>query len=194
MNHLRTRTAAALATLLASTAALAEGGSYPTYPPQPGTSGAAGGSVTAPPPSSSMPPGHMHTMPGAAAGTPMTPPAGADETPLVIVVPTWFANDPNLANGCWARLYDKTDFRGTVFPIVGPVNIPSNRAGFITGFEMGRNYDSLQLGSRATLTVWDSNDYKNRSTTFGPGQSIPDLDRRMGATEEIRSMKLTCSS
>lgn len=127
------------------------------------------------------------------ATTSATPPAGSrDETPIVIVVPAWFATDPNLANGCWARLYDKTDFRGTLFPLVGPVNIPSNRAGFITGFELGRNYDSLMVGSRATLTVWDKDDYQNRSTTFGPGQAIPDLDRRMGGMEEIRSMRLTC--
>lgn len=177
MNHDSLRSTVFLAGLLAASSALAEG----TPPP--------GASSTVPPAPAAAP---TATPPGMSTSTPRM--VGVqDDTPIVIVVPSWYANDPNLNNGCWARLYDKNDFTGTVFPLVGPVNIPNNRAGFITGFEMGRNYDSVMLGSRATLTVWEGNDYKNRSTTFGPGQSIPDLDKRMGATEEIRSMKLACS-
>jgi hypothetical protein len=192
MNHASMRTTVFLASLVAAATALAEGSSYPSSP---GSTGGYGpGSTSAPPPGASTPmPGTSAPASGSPGMSTSRPAGGQDESPIVIVAPAWYANDPNLANGCWARLYDKTDFRGTVFPIVGPVSIPNNKAGFVTGFEMGRNYDSVMLGSRATLTVWDGADYRNRSTTFQAGQAIPDLDKRMGATEEIRSMKVTCS-
>lgn len=134
------------------------------------------------------------TMPPATRnGGTTPPPAGGDTAPMVLVVPTYFAMDPNVGNGCWARLFDSRDFSGTVFAMVGPVNIPSNRAGFITGFESGRNYDSLMVGPTASLTVWDRDNFQNRSTSFTAGEAIPNLDTRMGSMEEIRSMRLSCS-
>lgn len=195
-------------TLLASSSALAEGvyTQPQTTPPPPGSSSAP---ATVPPPAATTAPGTpgstapygSATPPANGTGTPATtgtrgastvsPPG--DDTPIVLVVPTSMATDPTLANGCWARLYDSTDFRGTLFPIAGGVSIPNNRAGYITGFEMGRNFDSLMLGAHASLTVWDEANYRNRSTTFGPGQAIPNLDSRMGNMEEIRSLKLTCT-
>jgi hypothetical protein len=190
MIHSRIATALCAAALATGSAALAEG----TYPP-PGST--APGAPTAAPPGAGTAPRTSPPASGGSAPAYSTPAPGAtqnvDTTPLVIVVPAYFAMDPNLANGCWARLYDQKDFRGTVFAMVGPVNIPHNRAGYITGFEAGRNYDSLQLGSRANLTVWERENYQNKSTTFAPGQAVPNLDSRMGGAEEIKSMKLSCS-
>lgn len=190
-------------TLLASSSALAEGEYTQPQTTPPGSSSAP---ASVPPPAATPTPGSATpygttTPPASSTGAPpattsnrgmATPPPG-DDTPIVLVVPTSMATDPTLANGCWARLYDSTDFRGTLFPIAGGVSIPNNRAGYITGFEMGRNFDSLMLGAHASLTVWDETNYRNRSTTFGPGQAIPNLDSRMGNMEEIRSLKLTCT-
>lgn len=175
MKHRRIRVALLLTLLAAATTATAEGGT------------ADGGNAVSPSPAAG--PG----LPGTPGGGTPAAPATGDPSPVVIVVPTFFATDPLLNDGCWARLYDKKDFGGVMLTLVGPVDIPNNRAGFITGFEMGRNFDSLMTGARAALTVWDKPDFKNRSTTFGPGESIPDLNTRMGDFEEIKSLHLTCS-
>lgn len=176
--------------LLAGTLAFAEGMSQtpPTGSSQGGFGSAGPGTTTTPPPATTG----GSTMQN---GTPPLPPTARsmDMTPMVLVVPTYFALDPNVGNGCWARLFDSRDFAGTVFALVGPVDIPSNRAGFITGFESGRNYDSLMVGPNATLAVWDRDNFQNKSTTFSPGEAIPDLNTRMGAMEEIKSLRVSCN-
>ncbi len=176
--------------LLAGTLAFAEGMSQtpPTGSSQGGFGSAGPGTTTTPPPATT---GGSTMQNGT---TPLPPTARSmDMTPMVLVVPTYFALDPNVGNGCWARLFDSRDFAGTVFALVGPVDIPSNRAGFITGFESGRNYDSLMVGPNATLAVWDRDNFQNKSTTFSPGEAIPDLNTRMGAMEEIKSLRVSCN-
>jgi hypothetical protein len=173
----------ALIASLATGTAFAEGMSNP---PVTDPGGGVNGSGATPPPGTG-------TTSGAPGNAPPRSTMTGDMAPMVLVVPTYFAMDPNVGNGCWARLFDKKDFTGTVFAMVGPVDIPSNRAGFITGFESGRNYDSVMVGPTASLTVWDRDTFQNKSTTFTAGEAIPDLDSRMGAMEEIRSMRLSCA-
>lgn len=183
--------------LLAGTLAFAEGMSQnpPTGSSQGGFGSAGPGTTTTPAPAATPPTatgGSPIPMQNGAATLPPTA-RSMDMTPMVLVVPTYFALDPNVGNGCWARLFDSRDFAGAVFALLGPVDIPSNRAGFITGFESGRNYDSLMVGPNATLAVWDRDNFQNKSTTFSPGEAIPDLDTRMGAMEEIKSLRLSCN-
>lgn len=164
---------------------------------QPPTGSTEGGFGSSGPGTTTTPPVTTPATPSTSQGTSTTPtPPTArsmDMAPMVLVVPTYYAMDPNVGNGCWARLFDKRDFTGSVFAMVGPVDIASNRPGFITGFESGRNFDSLTVGPTATLTVWDHDNFQKKSTTFAPGDTVPDLDSRMGSTEEIKSMSLSCS-
>lgn len=185
MKHLISLLAAALMT---SPAALAEG-NPPTGSVGGGFGNTGPGTTTTPPPTNAP-----------SAGTPAygkpapTAVTRADASPIVIVVPAFFATDPNLANGCWARLYDKRDFKGTLLTLVGPVDIPNNSPGYITGFEPGRNFDSVQVGSRATLSVWEKPKYEgNKTATVAAGQALPNLNDRLGDMKEIRSMRVSCT-
>jgi Beta/Gamma crystallin len=104
-----------------------------------------------------------------------------------------FAADDKLANGCWARLYDKENFSGNILVLVGPVDIPTARPSSATGLELGRNYDSVAVGQNATLTVWDNENYRDKTAVFKSGQRVANLDNKMGYFEEIKSLKITCS-
>lgn len=198
------------AALLASGGAVAEGNYPPTQttPPPPGSSASgnttqpASPSMTAPPTSQPAPSVTAPSAPppgtGAGAATSGGTSGGAsrlptDDTALVLIVPASMANDPTLANGCWARLYDRTNFRGDLLPIAGNVGIADTQATFVSDYELGRNFDSLLLGPHATLTVWDGPNYGSRKTIFGQGESVSDLDSRMSDMQDIRSIRLTCT-
>lgn len=117
----------------------------------------------------------------------------AMEAPVLVIVPAFYATDVNLASGCWVRLYDKTNYRGTMFTLTGPISIRSLDPGAITGAEFGRNFDSVLVGPSATLTIWDNNDFKDRTASFTPGARVPDLGSRSSYFSEIHSLKLSCS-
>lgn len=117
---------------------------------------------------------------------------GMDTAPMIVLVPHVFAHDPMLADGCWARLYDGTNYQGEMLSLVGPVNVAGPGVG--TSFALGRKYDSVMVGPKATLAVFDNKDYMQKTASFSSGQSVADLDEKMGFFENIRSLKLSCSA
>lgn len=119
--------------------------------------------------------------------------AATSTGPVLLLVPMVFAIDDKVANGCWARIYDKENFAGNMTMLVGPVDIASAKPASVTGLELGRNYDSVVVGPRATLTVWDNANYRDKTATFKAGQRISNLDGKMGYFEEIKSLKISCA-
>jgi hypothetical protein len=101
------------------------------------------------------------------------------------------ATTETFSNGCWARLYDSTDFKGNQLSLVGPVDMPNMRTAF--GTDWSGQFDSLQVGPKATLTVYDNENYAQKAATFKPGQKVQDLDEKMGTFEQIRSAKISCA-
>lgn len=116
---------------------------------------------------------------------------GSNASPVVVLVPFVFANDEKMAGGCWARLYESQNFAGNLLSLVGPVDVPNAKVG--SGFEWGRKFDSVAVGPKATLTVYDNENYRQKTATFKPGQKVADLDEKMGMFENIRSLKIACS-
>lgn len=112
--------------------------------------------------------------------------------PVVLIVPFVVATDEAMARGCWARLYDSTDYSGNMLTLSGPVDIPTMESGRIAGFEWDRNFDSVIVGPKATLMVWQGDTYSGQSTSFRPNQRVPDLDVRMGYFDDIDSLKVSC--
>lgn len=117
----------------------------------------------------------------------------ASSSPVVVLVPLLTATDEAMAKGCWARMYDSTNFSGSMLTLSGPVDIPYLRSGRITGFEWDRNFDSVIVGPKATLMVWKGENYREESTTFRSNQRVPDLDTRMGYFDDIDSLKVSCT-
>lgn len=114
--------------------------------------------------------------------------------PVILLVPMVFAANDSLADGCWARLYDEENYSGNFLTLTGPMQISDADPHKVTGLEIGRNYDSLAVGPKATLSVYDNENFVDNSATYKGGQRVPDLDPKMGAFEEIKSMKVTFSS
>ena len=108
----------------------------------------------------------------------------------LLVAPSGFASEATRAHGCWARLYLAENFASPALTLVGPVEVD-----YVTrdwGFAWDPRYKSVRVGPRATLTVYDDPRLKDRTAVFGPGRSVPDLNREMGLLRDIRSMKVSC--
>lgn len=114
-----------------------------------------------------------------------------EKVPVIMLVPPAFALNDSVADGCWARLYDDANFRGQMLTLSGPIAVPSARVG--PAFLWGLKYDSLIVGPKATLTVYDNEYFKEQTGSFKSGQRVPDLDRKLGLFENIRSFVLQCS-
>jgi hypothetical protein len=112
---------------------------------------------------------------------------------LVVMVPV---AQPTLAqaamrDGCWAKLYTDQKYRGDVLTLVGPVDMPSMSGPF--GVNGTDGVESVQTGPRATLTIYDERDYRDRAATIRPGEEVPDLeDEKLGFFEDFRSLRISC--
>ena len=116
--------------------------------------------------------------------------ASAD-APVIVLVPVQVASRDSFSNGCWARLYDGGNFRGNQLSLVGPVDMPNMRTAF--GTDWSGEFDSIEVGPKATLTVYDNENYREKAATIKPGQRIADLDERMGFFQDISSVKIACA-
>jgi hypothetical protein len=119
-------------------------------------------------------------------------PAG-DNTPVpvIMMVPVEISA-PALKNGCWAQLYDERNFKGDVFTVVGPMQLVSTDNS--AGRQLKKNIDSLVLGPRATLTVYEHSMFKDKAVTFGPNSKEGGLIKKLGFTGRIESLKLDCAA
>lgn len=115
-------------------------------------------------------------------------------TPALLIVPMATAMDDAMSKGCWARLYDTTDFGGNMLTVSGNIEIPALQSDRIAGFEWDRNFDSVIVGPGASLAVWQDDDFKGETTTLRANQRMRDLDKKMGFFEDIHSLRLTCST
>jgi hypothetical protein len=116
-----------------------------------------------------------------------TPPGA----PAIVLVPLVVAQTPNFGDGCWVRLYDGENYGGNQLTLIGPQDMPNMRTAF--GTDWSGSFDSAQTGPKATVQVYDNENYTQKVATFQPGQRIADLDERRGLFEDIRSLKIACS-
>jgi hypothetical protein len=69
--------------------------------------------------------------------------------------------------------------------------MPNMRTAF--GTDWSGSFDSVAVGPKATLTVYDNENYQQRVARFKPGERVADLDKKMGFFEQVRSLKIACS-
>jgi hypothetical protein len=102
--------------------------------------------------------------------------------------------DPQLSikNGCWARIYDATDFNGGALTLTGPLAMPNMLGPF--GISWKNKVRSIELGKTAILTVYDNENFQQQIARIEPGKKIPDLSTRMGYFDDFSSMKLSCKT
>lgn len=111
--------------------------------------------------------------------------------PVIVLFPVATANRDTLGNGCWARLYDGDHFEGNQLSLVGPVDMPTMKTAF--GTDWGGEFDSIQVGPKATVTVYDNENFRDKAATFKPGQRVAELDDKMGWFQDVRSLKIACA-
>jgi len=112
------------------------------------------------------------------------------EVPVLVMVPVQVSKDINTDKGCWVKLYDKKDFQGDSFTLVGPINLPEMMGPF--GFNWENKVRSLETGPNANLTIYDNRNFRDEDKFIDPGKKIPDLSKKMGFFDNFRSMQLGC--
>ncbi len=111
--------------------------------------------------------------------------------PLVLLVPVEISNKA-LESGCWAQFYDERNFKGDILTVVGPANIGSQDKG--SGRQFKKSIDSLVLGPKATLKVYEHQMFKDKSVEFPANSKEGGLIKKLGFGGRIQSLQLQCTS
>lgn len=118
--------------------------------------------------------------------------AGASQAPSFVLVPVVSPlREQWMRSGCWARLYDNQGFSGDSLTLTGPIDMPDMVGPF--GIDWQGKISSLEVGANTTLTVYDNAFYRDPVSTFKPGARIPDVSKRMGFFDQMRSLRITCT-
>ena len=131
------------------------------------------------------------TTSGASTSTARESKSAAAAPPLVVVFPAMTAVNDKFSNGCWARFYGDQNYRGDTLTVAGPGDfayLQTNHANLV------RKWDSVAVGPKATLTAYDNENFTQPVASFKPGQSVTDLDDKLGLFENVRSLRLSCKA
>ncbi|SCX59343.1 beta/gamma crystallin domain-containing protein [Nitrosospira sp. Nsp1] len=112
------------------------------------------------------------------------------EVPVLMMVPVEVSSDMSTNSGCWVKLYDKKDYSGDSFLLVGPVELPVMTGPF--GFNWENKVRSLEVGPNANLTIFDNRNFRDQDKFVDAGKKVPNMSKKMGFFDDFRSMMLTC--
>lgn len=118
---------------------------------------------------------------------------GSAGHPVVyMLVPVTVADrDPAMKEGCWAKFHDDQNFRGDTLTLVGPVDMPDMTGPF--GIDWKDKISSVETGAKATVQVYDNENFTDLVSTFKPGQKVEDVSKKMGFFDEFASLKISCT-
>ena len=111
--------------------------------------------------------------------------------PVVMLVPVEVSSKA-LEGGCWAQFYDERNFKGDMLTLVGPAELGSVNKG--SGRQFKRNIDSLVLGPKATLTIFEHQMFKDKSVKFPANSKEAGLIKKLGFGGRIESIQLQCAN
>lgn len=114
----------------------------------------------------------------------------APATAFVVVPLVSPVQDEWMKTGCWAKLHDTQNFLGDTLTLAGPVDMPDMTGPF--GIDWKGKISSIQTGAKATLIIYDNENYRDPVSTIRPGQRVPDVSKRMGFFDEMSSLRITC--
>lgn len=110
----------------------------------------------------------------------------------VMIVPMTVATVDTMNNGCWARFYADQNFRGDVLAVSGPVSLA----------DMGRaqpfwgEADSAVIGSKARVTTYDNDNFRDQTAVLKPDQRIANLrdKEQLRWFEGVESLRVECTN
>ena len=131
-------------------------------------------------------------VPTSFAQAPAAPAASDNQpAPLVLLVPVEISNKA-LEGGCWAQFYDERNFKGDMLTVVGPASIGSLDKG--SGRQFKKSIDSLVLGPKAMLKIYEHQLFKDKSVEFAANSKEAGLIKKLGFGGRIQSLQLQCTS
>lgn len=111
---------------------------------------------------------------------------------IVMLVPIAIATkDNSMKSGCWARIYSARNYSGDTLTLTGPLSIADMSGPF--GLNWDDKVDSVEIGPKATLTVFDNEQFRDQVAQFKPGQKVPDISKPLGFFDEFASVRLNCA-
>lgn len=122
--------------------------------------------------------------------TPTQTVADNQPDPTILLIPVQ-VNDPALASGCWAQFYSQRNFQGNMVTLVGPAEIQTLDKG--TARQLKRDIDSVSVGPRAKLEVFENSMFKDRTVSFPANSRVGGLMTRLSFRGRIEAIRLSCS-
>jgi len=110
------------------------------------------------------------------------------EEPVVLAITTIAVAE---GTGCWAKIHDGGNYTGRTLTLIGKQSLPNLEFG--VGSDWEGDIDSVEVGPKATLTLYDDENYEDDSRELAPNTRVPDLHQAL-FDEGIESMKLICSN
>ncbi|MBC7415216.1 MAG: hypothetical protein H7327_09815 [Herminiimonas sp.] len=111
--------------------------------------------------------------------------------PLVRLDPTELRGHPTLAKGCWVWLFPKKNYKGSGdIAISGPVDVRSLHTPL--GLDWKQKTESVIVGPKATVTVFETENFGDRQAVFKPSTRILNMRKKLRFTQSIDSLKVAC--
>lgn len=127
-----------------------------------------------------------------AAGQAQKSGGGQAADAIYMLVPVAVAvKDNSMKSGCWARIFSRANYAGDVLTLTGPLSIADMGGPF--GLNWDDKVDSVEVGPKATLTVYDNEQFRDQVAQFKPGQKVADISKPLGFFDEFASVRLTCA-
>ncbi|WP_420473719.1 beta/gamma crystallin domain-containing protein [Noviherbaspirillum sp. ST9] len=115
------------------------------------------------------------------------------KAPVYLLVPVDVAtNDNAMKNGCWAKLYSRDNYGGDMLTLVGPTMLADMDSTGFFGLNWDDRVESLELGPKASMTVYDNENYRDQVARFNAGQRVADVSKRVGLFDEFASLRIDC--
>lgn len=130
--------------------------------------------------------------PGARQGQPTTDRAINTTPHVLILVPVDLSMRENSTkSGCWAKIYDGENFMGDTLNLAGPIELADMAGPF--GLDWDDKVNSVELGPKATMTVFDNEAFRDPVAQFKSSQKVPNISRKLGLFDEFESVRISCT-
>lgn len=125
------------------------------------------------------------------AGQKGTARAGTTPHVFVLIPVDVAARDASTKSGCWAKIYDGENYMGDTLTLAGPISLADMTGPF--GLNWDDRVNSIEIGPKATLTVFDNEGFRDQVAQFKSGQKVADISKKLGFFDEFASIRMTCS-
>lgn len=116
--------------------------------------------------------------------------AEVEVNPVLVLIPAKLGPGDDFADGCWVRLYDRVGYKGAQLTVAGPIDLPAMTR---TGAPW-RDWDSAVVGPKASVTVYEGEDFKMKSAAMKPRQRVIDMSAEgFGLFGDVSSLRVKCS-